>query len=250
MKETPKEPRSPVVAVVTATTGHRYLARAIWSVRAQTYSSITHCVVIDGPEYSARVEAGLREAGEGPEPLSVLQLPRRTGHSGWCSHRIYAAVPFLLDTEYICYLDQDNWFEPDHVASLLDLTASHGQGCGYALRNICTPDGEFVCKDDCQSLGTLHDCYDRPRTRHIDTNCWLLSRDLACAVAPYWNTALVGDRVLAREIMTRKPEIPCTKRYTVNYSTASRAESATAEYFLRGNAMMARRYPHGLAWHR
>jgi hypothetical protein len=245
----PSPASEPSVAVITATIGHRFLRRAVASVRAQSHSAITHWVVVDGPQ-AARVvnEEGVKDGDDGRVNLRVLILPERTGHSGWCSHRIYAAMPFLVDAEYICYLDQDNWFLTDHVASLLRASREADQPCAYSLRSIYDHDGNFVCRDDCQSLGPLHDCYDRSGARHIDTNCWLLRRDVAIAMAPHWATPYIGDRHLAREVMALWPGLPCTLQHSLSYSAGSRAESAPVGYFLRGNALMAERYPDGLPW--
>jgi glycosyltransferase involved in cell wall biosynthesis len=239
----------PTIAVITATIGHRFLARAVDSVSAQTHPAITHWIVVDGPQSSKVVSEDLRACASPAVRRRVLVLSERTGHSGWCSHRIAAAMPFLVDAEYVCYLDQDNWFSSDHVSSLLETARATNQPCAYALRNIYDRDGRFVCRDDCQSLGTLHDCYDLPGARHIDSNCWLLRRDVAMAMAAHWATPYTGDRKVAMEVMKAWPDLPCTKRYSVNYSAASRAESAPESYFLRGNAWMARKYPRGLPWH-
>ena len=38
---------------------------------------------------------------------------------GWYGHRVYAACSFLVNADVICYLDEDNWFEPDHVEKMV-----------------------------------------------------------------------------------------------------------------------------------
>src|SRR4051812_45374809 len=122
------------VAVVTATIGHPFLSRAIDSVRSQSYGCCEHFLVVDGPQFSEHTQRSLHAEDVTRSGLHVLTLPQRTGHSGWCSHRIYAALPMLLDADYVCYLDQDNWFEPDHVESLVQLARDTGSPCVHALR--------------------------------------------------------------------------------------------------------------------
>jgi len=236
------------VAVVTATIGHRQLHRALRSVQQQTHASIEHWVVVDGPEGEASVRASVASVrGQGGEP-SVTVLSYRTGMDGWCSHRIYAAAPFLVNAEFVCFLDQDNWFDPTHVELLLKQALRQDSPVAHSLRKIYTQEGEFVCRDDCQSLGPLHDSFDHPGMRHIDTNCWLVHRALAMDAAKHWCVQDVGDRSFAREMMQRYPDLPCTLEHSLNYCVESRAESARAGYFLQGNEVMRRRYPGGLPW--
>lgn len=237
------------VAVVTATIGHPQLGRALRSVREQTYPRVEHWVLVDGPEFEASVRPAVEAVrGEGATPALTV-LPYRTGMDGWCSHRIYAASAFLMNAEFVCFLDQDNWFEPNHIESLLTEVERHHSPAAYSLRKVCTQEGQRVCPDDCQSLGLLHESFYPVGTRHIDTNCWLLKRELAMEMAKEWCLPYVGDRAFAREMMARHPTLPCTGEYSLNYAAESRAESASINFFLEGNDVMRRRYPEGLPWH-
>jgi len=192
---------------------------------------------MDGPEYRERVEATVETVWAKERAGRLLVLPQRTGMDGWCSHKIYAAMPFLINTEFVCFLDQDNWFDREHIAALMDVTDSAGEPCAYSLRTIRSADGEFVCRDACQSLGLLRHSFDAPGLRHIDTNCWLLATRTAARFSGAWLKRYEGDRRFARAIMKAFPKLPCSNLHSVNYSVESRKESATAEYFLRGNRM-------------
>lgn len=237
------------VAVITATIGHPMLHRAVESVMRQTYRHIEHWIVVDGVEFEASVRESLARAPESDSAgRSLLVLARRTGHSGWCSHRIYAAMPFLVDADFVCYLDQDNWYEEDHVQSLVQALVQQGSPAAYSLRNIYDRSGHFICRDDCQSLGHLSACHDAPGQHHVDSSCWIFRREAAVHNARHWMTPLVGDRLLAREMLRSYPDLPCTRRHTLNYTAGSRRESAPVEYFIRGNATVRRQYPGGLPW--
>jgi hypothetical protein len=203
---------------------------------------------VDGPEFEARVRPVVeRVRGSGSSPI-LMVLPRRTGLKGWCSHRIYAATPFLTDADFVSFLDQDNWFDEGHIDSLVETARRTDSGAAYSLRKVYDPQGRYLCHDDCQSLGLLHECYDMPGAHHIDTNCWLLSKEIAMKAAPFWNHPYTGDRIFAGRIMQLCPRLPCTGSYSLNYTVASRPESAPAAYFLIGNAEMSKRYPQGLPW--
>src|SRR5829696_7268137 len=111
-------PDLPSVAVVTATTGHPNLRKCVESVQNQTYAHVEHLVVVDGPERDARADAALG-ATSGLNRLKLMRLPHATGKDQWNGHRIYGASTHLMMTDLICWLDEDNWFDADHVESLV-----------------------------------------------------------------------------------------------------------------------------------
>src|SRR5438874_2673006 len=108
---------SPLVTVVTATTGDARVIQAIESVAAQSHQNIQHLVVLDNPQASADIKMAIRQRG-----VDVIELPYPTGKDRFLCHRIYGASTFLGSGEFFCFLDEDNWFDPDHVASLLEIT--------------------------------------------------------------------------------------------------------------------------------
>jgi hypothetical protein len=79
--------------------------------------------------------------------------------------------------DFFCYLDQDNWFDTNHVASLLEVIRS-GFTWAFSFRKIVDREGNFICNDDCESLGKWS-TFLGPRDYHIDTNCYLLPRMIA-----------------------------------------------------------------------
>lgn len=223
------------VTVITATIGHPELGRALESVCAQSYENIEHWVVVDGPEFADSVAPIVEGVWRATKRGRLLVLPQRTGMDGWCSHRIYAATPILVNTDFVCFLDQDNWFDPEHLAALVNAIDTSGEQVAYAFRTIRSPDGAWVCRDECQSLGPLRESFDTPGQHHIDTNCWLLATQVAIRFSGAWLQRYHGDRRFARAVMKAFPGIPGSNLYSVNYTVASRRESATAEYFLAGN---------------
>lgn len=237
------------VVVITPTIGHRLLPRALSSVQAQTHRHIQHWVVVDGVEFEPAVRKSLDDVARAGSAPTVLVLPRRTGMHGWNGHRIYASVPFLVESDFICFLDQDNWLDPDHVESLLQLALSKASPAAYSLRKIYTPGGELACMDDCESLGPLHECYQGRGRKHVDTNCWIVTRGLAMSLATDWLQRFTGDRTFAAAVLERYPNLPCTRKYSVNYTAESTRASVTVDHFLKGNAAMHQRFPAGLPWH-
>lgn len=239
----------PTVTIITATVGRKELLECVRSVAEQTYADIEHWVVADGPARAALVRAQLQGSGLTP---TVMELPHPTGHNNYLGHRIYAAVPFLTDSEWVIYLDEDNWLEKEHVAQLVSAAEINELEWAYSLRNIVSWNGEFICRDDCQSLGWWT-AYDGGYYL-VDTNCYLLKRSLAVKYAPIWHRRAYDpvvetpDRALCRLLLTEHPCAHTTGQYTVNYRLGgSRSEAKDRAFFAKGNERMARFY-HTFPW--
>jgi hypothetical protein len=213
--------------------------------------------VVDGAAREPATRAAVRGVSTGPKSPRVIVLPEATGEQDWCGHRIYGAASFLVNTEFVCFLDEDNWFDPEHVGSLV-AAARAGRGhWAFSLRNIVDVDGALVAPDLCESLGSLHPVFSHASATHIDTNCYLLSRPLAVRTAHKWYLQTsAGDRIakpdqaMCQALLARVPPACTNRRHTVNYTVGSRPGSVAVDFFLRGNAAMRERYPEGLPWER
>ena len=81
----------------------------------------------------------------------MIELEENVGKD-WYGHRVYAACSFLVNADIICYLDEDNWIEPEHIQKMVD-TIKEGNQWAYSLRKIYDKDENFLCEDNCESLG-------------------------------------------------------------------------------------------------
>lgn len=245
----------PTICVITAATGHPDLGRCIQSVRRQSFPNVRHLLVVDGPEWNDRFDAVLQSV-DNRQTLPIIRLPYATGKNTWNGHRIYGAMPSLAMTDFVCWLDEDNWFDPEHLESLLEALMSANAGWAFSLRKIVDSAGKFIALDQCESLGNLHPTILSDADYHIDTSCYLLARDLAIQFAGAWNRIARPpdnegpgpDRLLCRLLMKYYPNGPCTRLYTLNYTVASTPQSVSPQFFLDGNAQMRKRYPAALPW--
>ena len=161
------------VTVITPTIGSPKLKDTIESVRNQTYKC-KHLVVVDGQEYLDKATSYIQEG------VNFVVTPENTGKTGgnFYGHRIYAAYPHLINSDYILFLDEDNWYEPDHVASLIETIEKKNLDFAYSLRKIYSPEKKYLCDDNCESLGKWEIFMSRksPHGKHylIDTSsfCW------------------------------------------------------------------------------
>src|SRR4051812_10453152 len=107
------------VAIITPTIGSDHLMQCIKSVSGQTYTypNITHYMVVDGRQHwNGKVNDAECRAIRG----RVCVIPENVGGDGWYGHRIYAAFSYLVNEDYICFLDEDNWLEENHVKKMVD----------------------------------------------------------------------------------------------------------------------------------
>ena len=84
---------------------------------------------------------------------ALTALKENVGRDGFYGHRICAAFSHLVNSDYVLYLDQDNWFDPDHVAASIETIERTGSDWTYSPRKICSRSGAYLFNDDCESLG-------------------------------------------------------------------------------------------------
>ena len=230
----------PLVTVITPTVGQPHLKRAIESVQQQTYPNIQHLVVGDGVDISWKL----------PKSIDFLRLPYNVGEGRFNGHRIYGACTYLAKGDYICFLDDDNWFDDDHVASLMAVI-ERGNTWACSLRKIIDTDGEFVCNDNCESLGKWPSIFGN---HFVDVNCYMLPKMLAVAMSPVWYRKfrepgqMEIDNAMMAFLHGSNATYDSTKQYSVNYKVGNSELSVRKEFFLFNNVAMLRHYNGKVPW--
>jgi glycosyltransferase involved in cell wall biosynthesis len=229
--------------VIIPTTGAATLDDAVGSVRKQTHPNTDLWVVIDGPEFRDRA---LAITDRYPGTKTVV-LPENTGANGWYGHRIYAAVGYLSNHDYILYLDQDNSFQPEHVETMVTACESSGWQWCHSLRRIHDSGGNYVCDDDCESLGRWP-IFLSDQHHLVDTSTYCIRKEVMIPMGPAWYSGWGGDRRFYAAISHHFPNFGCTGKPTVNYRLDGNPNSVNADFFHQGNAVMRQRYPGGFPW--
>ena len=220
------------VMVITPTTGKDMVIQAIESVNNQTIPT-EHLLVIDG----AKASYDLADMDYDWTKTLAMQLPENVGANGWYGHRVYAAMPLMVNADYILFLDEDNWFEPNHVETMLNKIKSKDLMWAYSLRRICDERGEYVCDDDCESLGRYPTFYDHT-INFVDTNCYCFRREFLVTVAHHFYGGWGADRPFYKATSAALPSFGCTGEATVNY----RAPERLLKMFIEGNKLMKDAY--------
>ena len=229
--------------VIIPTTGSPEVKLAVESVLNQSHPTTCY-VVIDGDE---NVEKTLEvlDSTINDERVQICSLPINVGAKGFYGHRVYAAFTHLIDTEYVAYLDQDNWLYRSHVENCIKTINSRNLDWCYSLRQIYNKQGKMVAFDDCESLGiwpTYHGQH------HIDTNCYFIKTDVAIKLSSVWHGGWGQDRVFLQAITKHFPKFYCTGEYSTCYRVDGGQGSVTAEFFENGNKIMNEKYNGVFPW--
>lgn len=142
------------------------LRRCIRSVSEQTHPDVKHYFVADGfprPDITT-----------GVENLIPINLPSAHGDYGCTPRGVGGLCALNEGADVVCFLDADNLYEPDHVASLVRLyeqAERQGQSLDavFSYRYLFVPGHEHL---------RLPDEEEMTRT-HVDTSCYSFSRSAA-----------------------------------------------------------------------
>ena len=229
------------IAVVTPTIASDHLTRCIDSVDKQTYEDIVHYIFIDGCQYEPKA----REILVGSSKTRMIELEENVG-KGWYGHRVYAACSFLVNADVICYLDEDNFFEPNHIETVVK-KLQEGNDWVYSLRNIHDKEGKFLCEDNCESLGKWP-VYFNSEVHHIDPSCFAVRRDVAVRIGHAWYGQWGADRQFFGALKNHFPKYSCTNQYTTNYRLDGNENSVNEEFFIEGNKINSEKYQGNFPW--
>ena len=227
----------PSIGILTPTIGTPYLEHNIISVQNQTYVNIKHYIVIDGREYYDKVMKIVNKYID-KMPIIVYVLEENTGHSGWNGHRIYGAYPYLMNTDFITYLDEDNTLQPEFTSTMVKSICENPKNIKdyvYCFRNIMNKKREIIGKDLCESLGHNKNFLNQ---NFIDTNCYLLRRHIAIEISKFWyenGPQYIQDRIVFNELFKNYNNYNIVPLYLTNYMIGNTSRSPKIEFFNESN---------------
>lgn len=241
---------NPTVCVITPTVLNKHLNQCVDSVVEQDYNGfINHYVIPDGQDYYNNMPDWA--AQDGPmykdRNLTVPLIPYNTGKNGFYGHRIIAGFSHLVNEDYVFLLDEDNWYKPNHVSSLVSLIKDNDLRWGYSLREIFNENGtETGILDYCESLGKWpiwNSDHENNPQYHIDTSCFAFRRDFLIKVASCWHQGYGGDRIFFNTIKQHFGDniYNVSGETSLCYRLGGNPNSVKIDYFKQGNIEMGRK---------
>lgn len=203
--------------VITPTIGTPLLRDAIISVQEQSVRC-RHLVVVDGPVHERPVRRILDETAFYGD---VIVLPENTGGEWnghrWNGHRIYAGIPAIVNTEYVSFLDEDNWYEEDFV-EVMEGVLEQGNRYVATCRRKIFHYKEYIGVDKFESIGKN----DLGYTLH-DTNTFMFSVIYYNkTLSRYFYNPLGADKVVSEMVLKLKIPQRHIRDPLVNYRCPDR----------------------------
>lgn len=223
---------TPSCCVVIPTTGSSFLRQAVES----TGTDCDVMLMTDSRDGYLRTFSLWKDCRWGSR-VRIAQLPYQVGGGPWRGHRLYAASPHLVVHDRMLFLDEDNWYEPEHVRTMSD--ALDVSSVAYSYRSIHDRlTGEFICHDACESLGPFERGIGGRRL--VDTSCWGFRTEWLIQHGHYWHRPDDADAQFT-EFVARLNRATMTSnyRYSVCYRLSANSGAPDADFFLRGNARYA-----------
>lgn len=166
-------------------------------------AAVTHIMVADGHPNSAVATWSCQH----------LILPNSHQDAGNFARGAGALHAFQGGAECVCFLDADNWLEPNHVSSLFEVILRESSDIGVSRRTLRRLDGTVLDPLDQESDGQ----------RFADTGTVMLRRS-AIDIAVLWTTLPrelggAGDQIIWGAVNSRGFKITRTGLPTLNYKT-------------------------------
>ena len=236
------------VSVITSTIGRPELRKCVESVAAQTYPC-KHYVFVNGPKYHQPVRDVL-----GPLDFNMKShiyfLAEETGAVGADKpdcNGVFAAAPYLTNADWIFYLNDDDFFDENHVWSLVDLIQRHDLKWAYSLRKFVDINDQVICEDNFNSLGSHTLPHAGPP--FVDNSCFAVSRRLACQLGMAWSAVpIMGDRCFFMALQDSGEKYGCTGLYTTNYRIGTGTAVGDSNLYLESDKLVRAQFPKGFPW--
>jgi hypothetical protein len=140
-----------------------------------------------------------------------IKIPNHADY-GDTPRGVGAASAAASGFDAICFLDADNWYEPNHVETMRTIAGKTGAQVVTAVRRIFAADGRM--------LGV---CNESNGVDFNDTNCYFLTRTAfpACAAWLFKDSSesIVGDKVFWNAVQNGGYVRVHSTLPTVNYVT-------------------------------
>jgi glycosyltransferase involved in cell wall biosynthesis len=181
-----------------------WIAVCVESVQSQ-YHPCEHIVVCDGDD---SFPPALQH-----QELQLIHLPRAHRDYGNTARAIGSISAFRRGFDAVAWLDADNWYKPEHIASLLEVHKNTSSAICFSKRDLYHLNGTY-----------LGPCPETARGELIDTNCYLIVKQAKEVISAWWmmdeKYNPVGDRYFYTYLKHIGMQVAGSNKDTVCYRTA------------------------------
>ncbi|SCA56318.1 conserved hypothetical protein [Candidatus Terasakiella magnetica] len=222
------------VAVVIPSLLRDQLAHAVRSIFQQDLEGTIQILIgIDAPQGSLEQFEKLLEK-ERPAHIAVTLFwpgySTKQARGGmwrpWGGGSLRSLLSFLANARYVAYLDDDNWYSPDHLSSLLSVIKD--KAWAFSRRWFVTEDGTSPIHEDIwESVGPENGVFKTNFGGFVDTNCYLIDKLQAYPSLALWshtdprfiinNQEHGEDRCVFDHLHKHHPNAGDTLKPTVSY---------------------------------
>lgn len=141
-----------------------------------------------------------------------IKLPAANGDNGNTPRALGGMFAERNGFDAIAYLDADNWYDPNHIETMVAAYESHRTPLVASKRRFCDLNGNplHVTEKDEES------------NSHVDTSCWLILRP-AFHLLRTWlmprELSPICDRIFFHKVAHDRLRIAPTNARTVNFRT-------------------------------
>ena len=194
---------NPKIAVITPcyTESDDYLLDCFTSVKNQGLTNVSHFFISDGTSLSILDTL----------PIRHIKLDTTHNDNGNTPRAIGSLLAIAENFDFITYLDADNYYLDNHLASMVDLFSIRKYDVVSSLRVFLDLYGKVIPYNKSKEN----------RGTHIDTSCFMLGRK-AFPFATIWASmpkplSPVCDRVFLQKLFLSGLRVGSTKQKTVAF---------------------------------
>ncbi|HEY3296968.1 MAG TPA: glycosyltransferase family 2 protein [bacterium] len=199
------------------------LERTIQAVRSQTYGTIEHIVVkaqcnqgADCPLCEETRELAARYALPDGR-FRLIELSEPGDRFGYVGRNLAIQTS---DAPLIAYLDDDNWWEPNHLESLVAAMKKSGASFAYSASRVRSAEGKLLLKR----------ISPKPYFTGIDLNEYLHKRELIEKYG-FWNLTYNADWEAVENWLKHGEKIVTSGIMTSNYTLKPGAKAISLYFY-------------------
>ena len=231
------------VAVVLVTVLRDTLVRAVESVFAQDFPGRIHLLIgIDVALGDRAMLDALRARCPEKVEMTVLDLGYSTSqrhggpHINHFGGSLQTVLTFLAKAPAVAYLDDDDWYAPNHLSSLH--AALQGHLWAFTLAWYTNPwNLEDICVDRLESVGPNAGGYANTQGGFVRPSCLMVDKMAVQPLMHLWSYAFApnesGDRLVFQALRQHAPNWGVTDQPTVHYliKPTDETHAIRLEYF-------------------